>query len=47
MLENWKESKASVGELGLEQFGDGNAILEIIRKVAEDNPNLVKPIRQA
>ncbi len=37
MLENGKEPKLRVKELGLEQIGDENAVFRIVRKILEEN----------
>lgn len=41
MFENLKEPGVLVKELGLEQVSDKNAIVEIVRKIIEDNPKSV------
>lgn len=45
MFETGKEPKVLVKELGLEQISDEAAILEIVRKVIEDNPKSVEDYR--
>lgn len=42
MFESGKKPRVLVRELGLEQICDENAIVEIIRKVIEDNPKSVE-----
>lgn len=42
MFESGKEPRALVKELGLEQVSDENAIMEIVRKVLEENPKSIE-----